>query len=136
MTANTTQVGGAHYKAVYQHWDLVWDAGLGYFPGQITKYTARWRLKNGLQDLQKALHFAQKYLELLNSTLWSTAPTNVSQVLLDRFFDANPQATGQKERYIITLLTRTHGINEVTRAVDALEGLIAAEPSAAYVSQS
>ncbi len=80
MQANERQVGGAHYGpgGAVQHWDLVWHYGLGYFPGQITKYVLRAPLKNGLQDLEKAAHFAQKYLELLNaargsshvSTLW------------------------------------------------------------------
>lgn len=65
MTANEKQVGGAHYKSTFQHWDLVVEAGLGYFEGQITKYITRHRYKNGLQDLDKAKHFATKLLELV-----------------------------------------------------------------------
>ncbi len=62
--ANETQVGGTHYKSSYEHWDFVNDAGLGYFEGQITKYVARWRKKNGLQDLKKANHFLLKLQEI------------------------------------------------------------------------
>lgn len=65
MAANDKQVGGQHYAATYQHWDWAWDTGMGYLPGSITKYVSRWRKKNGLQDLQKALHFAEKYYEVL-----------------------------------------------------------------------
>jgi hypothetical protein len=62
--ANETQVGGTHYACEYQHWDLVHDVGFGYLEGQISKYVCRWRKKNGVQDLQKAAHFAAKLQEV------------------------------------------------------------------------
>ncbi|MCC6489116.1 MAG: DUF3310 domain-containing protein [Candidatus Hydrogenedentes bacterium] len=66
--ANATQVGGSHYKAHgdsdLQHWDIVHKFKLDYFQGQITRYVFRWRDKNGLEDLHKAAHFLQKYIEL------------------------------------------------------------------------
>lgn len=63
--ANKIQHGGNHYKKMpIEHWDLSvmfnWDT----FQYQITKYVMRWRDKNGLLDLQKVVHFAQKYLEI------------------------------------------------------------------------
>lgn len=66
MTANDRQVGGSHYKkeGAVEHWDIVDQWGLDYFQGQITKYVMRWRDKNGLQDLEKARHFLEKYIEL------------------------------------------------------------------------
>jgi len=69
MSANDTQVGGEHYKAGYQHWDLIAEFNAGYFPGQITKYLSRWRKKNGLQDLRKAKHFLEKYIEVSKATV-------------------------------------------------------------------
>lgn len=65
MNANARQVAGTHYKTDYQHWDMVADLGLGYFDGQITKYLSRHHKKNGLQDVEKALHFTEKLLELV-----------------------------------------------------------------------
>ena len=64
--ANKTQVGGTHYQAgdKPQHWDIVAMHDLDYFQGQITKYVMRWKKKNGIQDLEKAAHFLQKYIEL------------------------------------------------------------------------
>ena len=72
--ANTRQVAGNHYKnssgecpscgEQLQHWDLVAMMDLDYFQGQITKYLIRWRLKNGVQDLLKARHFLDKYIEV------------------------------------------------------------------------
>jgi hypothetical protein len=67
MTANDRQVGGKHYgNAKYQHWDIVADHDLDYFQAQIIKYVMRWKKKNGRQDLLKAQHFLEKYLELEN----------------------------------------------------------------------
>lgn len=64
-TANDRQVGGDHYKTDgLQHWDIVHMFKLDYFQGQITKYLFRWRKKNGLEDLEKARHYLDKYIEL------------------------------------------------------------------------
>ncbi len=58
---NEKQVGGDHYRCVdYQHWDFVCDARLHYLIGCATKYISRWRKKNGLEDLNKALHYIEK----------------------------------------------------------------------------
>lgn len=66
--ANARQVGGDHYKTGgEEHWDMVARFQLDYFQGQITKYVMRWKKKNGLQDLKKAQHFLQKYLELVEA---------------------------------------------------------------------
>lgn len=64
--ANDHQVGGGHYKTpgLPEHWDLVNMFGWDYFQGQITKYLMRWRKKNGLEDLQKARHYLDKYIEV------------------------------------------------------------------------
>lgn len=56
------QEGGDHYQAEYQHWDWVTDIGMGYLPGNATKYVARWRKKNGEQDLLKAITYVDKML--------------------------------------------------------------------------
>ena len=68
MSANDKQIAGSHYKTmtpdIPQHWDIVALHNLDYFQGQITKYVMRWKNKNGIQDLQKALHFLEKYIEL------------------------------------------------------------------------
>lgn len=62
--ANDTQVGGGHYKTKIEHWDYVVANKLNYFEGQITKYVTRCRNKNGMQDLEKARHFLDKYMEI------------------------------------------------------------------------
>ena len=64
MTANSRQIGGKHYQSPMQHWDFVASNKLDYFQGQVTKYVCRWKSKNGLEDLLKARHFLDKYIEL------------------------------------------------------------------------
>ena len=63
--ANDRQVGGSHYKVgnLPEHWDLAIMYGWDPFQYQITKYVMRWKSKNGIQDLEKAAHFLQKYIE-------------------------------------------------------------------------
>lgn len=63
MSANERQVGGDHYKSRFQHWDLVESLKLPYLPAQITRYIGRWRSKNGVEDIEKSLHYIQKYME-------------------------------------------------------------------------
>ena len=66
-TANDRQVGGDHYSkhgASLQHWDVVNIFGLDYFQGCITKYVFRHKDKSGIQDLKKARHYLDKYIEL------------------------------------------------------------------------
>lgn len=64
MAANDKQVGGDHYKEEFQHWDMVVHFQLDYFQAQITRYLFRWRNKGGLEDLEKAKHFLDKYMEV------------------------------------------------------------------------
>ena len=60
---NSRQVAGDHYRKLeYQHWDWVVDDNLPYLLGCATKYVARWRDKNGAQDLEKAVHYLDKSL--------------------------------------------------------------------------
>jgi hypothetical protein len=60
LSVNDRQVGGTHYSAPYQHWDFVIDGGLSYMEAQITRYVARHRKKNGAEDIEKAIHYAEK----------------------------------------------------------------------------
>lgn len=66
MSANDKQIGGDHYATTegLQHWDFVWDVSLGYHAGCASKYICRAYKKNGLEDLEKALHYIDKCEEL------------------------------------------------------------------------
>lgn len=62
MSANDHQVGGKHYTLHQtQHWD--WAQHLPYLEGNATKYIGRHTRKNGVEDIEKALHYLQKIVE-------------------------------------------------------------------------
>lgn len=65
-SANDVQIGGNHYKQFkgMEPWDVITGWGLGYLDGTALKYIARWKHKNGVQDLEKAVHFLQKAIEV------------------------------------------------------------------------
>jgi len=70
METNEYQIGGNHYAGDYQHWDWVVDNEMNYLLGCATKYIIRWRKKNGLEDLRKAIHYITK-AEENNCFFWN-----------------------------------------------------------------
>lgn len=69
MTTDSTQVGGDHYTSkVIQPWTAMsaWmskEGFEGYLQGNVIKYIARYRDKNGVEDLLKARHYLDKLIE-------------------------------------------------------------------------
>jgi len=60
------QIGGEHYKKQkIQVWDYIIANDLDYFQGSIIKYVTRWKDKGWIEDLQKARHFLDKYIETM-----------------------------------------------------------------------
>lgn len=72
------QEGGDHYQSKYQHWDWVVDIGMTYLPATATKYLPRWRKKNGLEDLRKALTYIEKM-----QLRWDTIEDYTVEALVD-----------------------------------------------------
>ena len=63
MVANNKQVGGKHYKSTMECWDYILANDLGYLEGTAIKYITRWKKKNGVEDILKAIHFLEKLVE-------------------------------------------------------------------------
>lgn len=61
---NDVQIGGNHYQLKIQPWDYAAANNLDFFQGNIVKYVTRWRNKGGLEDLYKAKHVLEKYIEV------------------------------------------------------------------------
>ncbi len=60
-----TQIGGSHYKSMsMQPVEFAVKAHLSFIQGCIVKYVSRYKSKNGKQDLDKAIHFANLAIEL------------------------------------------------------------------------
>lgn len=71
IRANETQVGGEHYtnKSI-QPWEAMeaWmspEQFEGFLRGNVIKYIARYKDKDGLKDVYKAKHYLEKLLECL-----------------------------------------------------------------------
>lgn len=70
MSANDEQIGGDHYlKHKVQPWDAMEDwmtpeQFSGFMRGCIIKYLARYRDKSGVEDLKKARHYLNKFIEV------------------------------------------------------------------------
>lgn len=67
MSANDRQVGGDHYKVGgEEHWDRVSRLNMPYLAARATAYIERAPNKNRKADIEKAIHFLEKYLELFD----------------------------------------------------------------------
>lgn len=64
MPANDKQIGGTHYQTPIQPWDFIVANNIGFLEGNAIKYAARHRQKNGKEDLEKAIHYLQKAIEV------------------------------------------------------------------------
>lgn len=59
------QEGGDHYKNLkIQPVEFIHANGLGFMEGCVIKYVARYKRKNGLEDLKKARHFLDLLIQL------------------------------------------------------------------------
>ena len=64
MTASTVQIAGDHYKdMVVQPSHFIHANKIGWHEGNAIKYLCRWRVKGGVEDLKKAIHFIQLLIE-------------------------------------------------------------------------
>jgi hypothetical protein len=64
MDAKMIQVGGSHYKDVtIQPIDYIFANRLGFVEGNVVKYVTRWKIKGGIEDLKKARHYLDMYIQ-------------------------------------------------------------------------
>ena len=65
MSALDTQVAGKHYRTMrIQPIEFIAANGLNFIEGSVIKYICRHRNKNGVQDIQKIIHYCQLLIEL------------------------------------------------------------------------
>lgn len=65
FTTGYDAVNPPHYsRRAIEPWDYVAANKLGYFEGNAIKYITRWKDKNGLTDLRKAIRFLEKLIEV------------------------------------------------------------------------
>ena len=65
MKATDKQIAGSHYKELtIQPVEFCQKNELNYCESAIIKYVCRHRNKNGAEDIQKVIHYAELLLEL------------------------------------------------------------------------
>lgn len=132
---NSYQHGGNHYKGTtYQHWDFAMRALEGrYLEGNITKYVARHRKKNGLEDLLKARHYLDKLLEehRLGNVQPLYAAWRTHHESPSHFCDVNGLV--EQERALVLLISNWHNRESLLQAARILDDMIIAEESAPVI---
>lgn len=149
-TPNERQVGGTHYKTIYEHWDFTTDVlGGRYLEGCITKYATRWRKKGKpVQDLEKAQHFLDKLrAEFIRGRVHAPSlPSTVDALIhVQRFAEANQLWHAESE--VCRVLSQWTTIADLDYVAKQLQRLIKeagrddeqerqfSEPSGDYVDQ-
>ena len=62
--ATATQIGGTHYRDMaIQPAEFIHKNGIEFLPGCVIKRMCRWRKKDGLKDLRKAIHEIELMIE-------------------------------------------------------------------------
>ena len=65
MSALNTQEGGSHYKdMLIQPVEFIVKNDIAFLEANVIKYVCRHRSKNGIQDLNKAIHYLELAKEL------------------------------------------------------------------------
>jgi len=104
MNPNEIQIGGMHYRSDYQHWDYVREGLDGrYLEGCVTKYVYRWRKKNGLEDLRKAMHYLSKLMEAYSKRTLSPLGKSEFRHRSARMFVAANDLKGYEEVIVMNL---------------------------------
>lgn len=118
------QVGGDHYDASYEHWDYASETGLGYLEGCASKYVTRWRKKDGVQGLKKAISYLRKIKEM-GITVCPPALNRPGRAphKLDRFIMANG-VTDPREYIIFALIDAWETHDDLDKAIAYIRELI------------
>jgi len=60
------QIGGDHYKQFkIQPYTFTRSNNLSFFQGNVIKYVCRYKDKNGIQDLEKIIHYCELEIQHL-----------------------------------------------------------------------
>ena len=63
------QVGGSHYKFfAIQPFEFISKNELNFFQGNVIKYACRYKMKDGIKDLEKIIHYCELEIKKLKDT--------------------------------------------------------------------
>lgn len=93
-SALNQQIGGEHYKKLlYQPIMFISKMHLSFSQGCIVKYVSRYKQKNGIEDLKKAIHYCELAQEVLDYSklraLWFCLWHNKIEKELSKYYRCN-----------------------------------------------
>lgn len=113
------QVGGTHYKTSGdQHWDLIDRYDIPYLEATASKYVVRWRKKNGVEDLEKAVSYLEKVRERNSATRSRLVPIDA----LASFCEENNM--GWVEVTILHAILCDDGTHSINYAIQLIKAAI------------
>jgi hypothetical protein len=126
---NNKAIGGSHYESDIEPIDLIEQLGLTFHEGNVVKYVTRHSLKNGREDLEKALWYVKRMIDN-----WR-GPDNIGtftdplalETALEAYLTANRMPTCSTEAFIIDMIcnnTDRYGFVGLHEAADTLMNLI------------
>ena len=71
------QIGGNHYKDFHiQPYEFISKNDRSFFQGNVIKYVCRYMNKNGIQDLEKIIHYCELEIKKMKDTNGNKKKTN------------------------------------------------------------
>lgn len=117
-TAFSEQIGGSHYKDMpFQPIKLISMLDLDFFQGNVVKYVSRYKLKDGVRDLEKAKHYCRIAMEMEKSSP-RLSMTILQAVFISKGFVASNGLSKWVSDIIVYVYRRKW--NEAVKAIDAL----------------
>lgn len=117
-TAFSEQIGGSHYKDMpFQPIKLISMLDLDFFQGNVVKYVSRYKLKDGVRDLEKAKHYCRMAMEMEKSSP-RLSMTILQAVFISEGFVASNGLSKWVSDIIVYVYRRKW--NEAVKAIDAL----------------
>jgi len=122
---NEIQVGGDHYQSSVQHWDFVAKNNIPYHEGNATRYLSRWRRKNGVQDLEKSLHYVDKIISLFEGGMKTPSFDLMSGDLqYDVWEFAKSYGLSRPEAHCCYLICSWRGLDDLLSAKETIRQII------------
>lgn len=117
-TAFSEQIGGSHYKMMpFQPICLIGSLNLDFFQGNVVKYVSRYKLKDGVRDLEKARHYCRMAMELAEKPEPSEEEQEEALNLTEQFIVENGLPMIIRTIILSVILRQWEGAIE---AIDAL----------------
>lgn len=117
-TAFSEQIGGSHYKDMpFQPIRLISMLDLDFCQGNVVKYVSRYKLKDGVRDLEKAKHYCQMAMEMEKSS------PRLSMTILQAVFIAEGFVTSNRlSKWVADVIVYVYRRkwDEAFKAIDAL----------------